>query len=766
MAYYKKFSAILAPRLLPLFNALLTDGHFTPESLSASIVLIPKPDRDPLLPESYRPISLLNTDVKIFAKLLSNRLDLLLPRLIHPDQVGFIPGRQAFDNTRRAIDLLWHASSSHTPSLFLSLDAEKAFDRVEWPYLFLVLEHFGFPEKFIAAVRSLYASPTASIVLPHAPPTPFQICNGTRQGCPLSPALFALILEPLLQAIRQSDGVRGLRVGDQTYTVSAYADDILLSLTDPTGSLESVSSLLARFSNLSGYKINMSKSEALAISVTETESARLATEHRFRIQRSRLKYLGIYLTTRTETLYGANYTPLLRTLQQDLDRWSRHMISWLGRIHCVKMNLLPRMLYLFQTLPIPLVGEDLQRMQRHIDDFVWGGGRRRIGRQTLYRPRDRGGLGLPCLRSYYYASQLAQIVAWHCPTTERRWVELEHSMALPLKLDLWIWLSRPHRPLLRTACPAITNSLTIWTKIALKCDLTCYPSPLTPLCHNREFAPGLQSAIFSSLTAKGLHRICHLFPRGTLLQYQDLQEGAHLPPASLFRFLQLRDFALRPHIKQAALTKLTPFESTCLRGRYTKGLISSLYQQITCTLDWAELPYIRAWHADLQEQLEGDSWLDIWEASRKISVCTTIQEQAVKLLMRWYTTPAQLARIKKTPTGDCWRQCGAKGTYFHMWWTCPVIHEYWSTIQTLFEEVMSPDSTDTGPLPAGKPAGRPFTEGTQVAYQTPGSCAQGSGGGMDKNGGPVDRTGTQPYQRLLPDGKTDGDCTPHYGLFL
>lgn len=98
-SYYKTFLPILSPLLLSLFTSLLKGTVLHPQFLHAHIRVILKPDKDPSLPDNYRPIALLNSDYKIFTKILANRLIQILPRLIHKDQEGFVPTRHAIDNT-------------------------------------------------------------------------------------------------------------------------------------------------------------------------------------------------------------------------------------------------------------------------------------------------------------------------------------------------------------------------------------------------------------------------------------------------------------------------------------------------------------------------------------------------------------------------------------------------------------------------------------------------------------------------------------------
>lgn len=111
----------------------------------------------------YRPISLLNVDLKILSKILALCLQRVLPNIIAIDQTGFMLGRHSFHNTRRRQNII-SAPSLITPKMIISLDAEKAFDRVEWSFLFFVLQKFDFTPEFISwIILLIYADPVASI---------------------------------------------------------------------------------------------------------------------------------------------------------------------------------------------------------------------------------------------------------------------------------------------------------------------------------------------------------------------------------------------------------------------------------------------------------------------------------------------------------------------------------------------------------------------------------------------------------------------------
>lgn len=175
--YYQTFSDLLCPHMTSPYNSFLSGNSISDALLHSYITLIPKPGKDPTDCADYRPIALLNADLKVFTKILANRLALWLPQLIYKDQVGFVPCRQGGDNTRRAIDLIDILNKRKETALLLSLDAEKAFDRLNWSFMFAVLELLGFAGPFVLALRSLYSGPSAVIRLPHAMSKPIIIKN-------------------------------------------------------------------------------------------------------------------------------------------------------------------------------------------------------------------------------------------------------------------------------------------------------------------------------------------------------------------------------------------------------------------------------------------------------------------------------------------------------------------------------------------------------------------------------------------------------------
>lgn len=181
--------------------------------------------------------------MKLYAKLIATRLIDILPIFIHPDQTGFTKGRQTSDATRRLTNIIHLAGLLKGPSLLLALDAEKAFDRIHWQYL--TLTGFGFSGPIISAILALYSKPSAQVYTSGVLSKPFNISNGTRQGCPLSPLIFNLLMEPLATYIRTHPDIKEFPAQNST-----LADDIIMALTEVETSLALVYSAIEMFNRV------------------------------------------------------------------------------------------------------------------------------------------------------------------------------------------------------------------------------------------------------------------------------------------------------------------------------------------------------------------------------------------------------------------------------------------------------------------------------------------------------------------------------------
>lgn len=221
----------------------MSKGSFPIGLNSSFIALIPKVEL-PKLVTDYRPIILINSVPKLFTKLLAERVNPMLGKLVCANQFGFMKGRMASESILVVNEVCHSLKIGKALGLIFKIDFEKAFDSVNCDFLAQALEKFGFGSKFVGWIRNYYANSRMSILINGSPTQEFVPTRGLRHGNPLSPLLFNLVVEVLCSMIQkaQQDGLfKGIKVAENIVATHVqFADDTVIFINNDVGSIKAI----------------------------------------------------------------------------------------------------------------------------------------------------------------------------------------------------------------------------------------------------------------------------------------------------------------------------------------------------------------------------------------------------------------------------------------------------------------------------------------------------------------------------------------------
>lgn len=467
------------------------------------------------------------------------------------------------------------------------------------------------------------------------------------------------------------------------FKVSLYADDLLIYITDPLVCAPVILNILNNFSSFSGYKINYSKS--ICFPINKKASIIPEADLPFCFSKTGFKYLGINVTASFSDLFGANFSPIFEKMKLDLQRWNSLCLSLAGRVNCIKMNILPRFLYLFQNLPIFLPKSFFRSINERLSNFLWEGKVPRLRRAFLERPRVEGGLALPNFMHYYWAANFQKLTYWfQAPKTD--WCAAEGKSCKRSSLLALITSKLPLSPTHFSCSPVVVSTLRIWIQFRQTFKLT-EMSIYSPICNNHLFPPAETDGSFRQWRHNGLLTCKDLFIDKVFPTFTDFSNKFSISKSNFFRYLQIRHFVktLVPSFPQ--IPERSVIEDILQRPVNWRGHISSIYTLIMSS----ESPTTNDIKTKWQEELGIDISEIVWDRAQSwvngTSPCARLNLIQFKVFHRMHFSKAKLAKIYSTLDDTCDRCKITRGDLTHMFWACPKLTEYWTSIFEILNEV-------------------------------------------------------------------------------
>lgn len=401
--FYNCFFDLLGQDLVDCFNASYRAGEMSLSQRRGVITLIPKEDSDLSTLANWRPITLLNLDYKIASKIIARRLEKVLALLINPDQTGFIKGRYIGQNIRLINDILEQTKLQNIPGILLQLDFRKAFDTIEWEFIQRTIALFNFGESIQRWISIFYTNTESAVLNNGFCTNYFSLSRGVRQGCPLSPYLFVLAVELLACKIRQDKEIQGIKVLGKELKLSQFADDTTL-LNSNCNSVKQAIAVLDNFGDISGLKLNPSKTKALWLG-----SWRHRKDKPFGFQwpEKPIRVLGTFISYNEKENEKSNFTLKLQKLKTIFDVWNCRNLTLFGRCLITKSLGISQLVHTISSLDVPR--EFLGAVNSTIFKFIWKNKKDKLKRKLMILDYDQGGLRAPSIDVLAKSLKLAWI---------------------------------------------------------------------------------------------------------------------------------------------------------------------------------------------------------------------------------------------------------------------------------------------------------------------------------------------------------------------
>ena len=674
--FYQFFWIDIKKNLFECIQYALLKGELTIEQKRGILTLIPKKDKNRLFLKNWRPITLLNTDYKIIAKILATRLQKVLPYVIDEDQTGYIKGRFIGQNIRIIEDVLYFVKKEKLPGIILTVDFEKAFDSINWNFIYKALELFNFGPLFCKWVKTMYENISSTIINSGNTCEWFYPSRGIRQGCPLSAYLFIIAAEILACKIRHDDNIKGIKIGDSYIKISQLADDTTC-IIDGINSLEKLLFTFNIFSQCSGLKTNISKTKAKYIGTLQNSDY---YPHGLSWIKDDITTLGIVFTSSENDNYIHNFKPRIIKLENTLRVWKQRNLSLKGKITIINSLALSSIIYVSAVINTPR--KAIVEVDKIITNFFWNSEWPKIAKNVIIQPISDGGLKFPDFESKVYSLRLSWVKRFLRPPTAN-WMLI--PMFYYKCTDIHMHFRYKQHPIEHNCIPDFYKQLyNLWSSLHA-IQPTTYDMIINEVVWNNKFITiNKKPYVFDKWLKAGIVKIADLLDsEGVFLSHSQIQLKFNIN-CNFLQVLQIRQ-SIPIHWRNVIadgkgktpplldnsiqiMDKMVKVEGLTSKLFYLL-LVSKKFREPQCKTKWCE-------YFPLFKCVDNSVWERIFEMPFLVTRETKLQSFQYRLVHRIIPCNKWLYNISIRETSKC-TFCDNEDTIIHYFLKCPNTNLFW-----------------------------------------------------------------------------------------
>ena len=678
--FYKKCWNVIKTHFFASVVQAKLRGELSASQRQAIIRLIEKKDKDKKLIKNWRPISLLNTDLKIVSRALALRLKTVLPDIISSKQTAYVKDRFIGEGARLISDILEVTNTLNIEGYMLTIDFEKAFDSLNHTFIIEVLIKLQFPNNFIEWIK-VFLNKQESCVINNGTTTKyFPLEAGARQGDPISAYIFIIAIEALFVSIEQNNNVKPLQLLDHTFLYTAYADDATFFLRE-SESIKYLVQELKNFSKFSGLSPNYSKCEVCAIGALKGAIGALYGFTPVDLTTNTVKILGMHFSYNATLHEEKNFLEIVKKMEKILQIWRMRSLTLQGKITVFKTLVISKLVYCSYLSYVPKSIIDLvKKMQK---EFIWSDKPAKIKHNTMCNSYEQGGLQMSDIDFKIDALHLSWV---------RRFIQGDDHQWKHIPRKCFSKYSECFFP---SFLPSTFNRITpiFYKNIMLKwAGCSSLPNDITSiygqhLWNNAHFKINGKTIDFTQFREKGICFLHQLIDaQNRFKPWSVLQSEFDVNPVTHFQYLQLVDcipISFKTIIYGSQSINL---ENLGEKGCWHKNRFIPMDKLISKELYMILIrnrnhqPTAKASYIARFPTLNTENWLRIYMLSRAATIDPYLRIFQYKLLNNVLYLNKKLHQFGKTPSPLCSFCNIADETPEHAFCDCVHVQQLWNEL--------------------------------------------------------------------------------------
>lgn len=682
--FYLQFWPWLARPIHHLFTEITKRKNLHQSAKEGIFSLLGKPGKDPLRVPNWRPITLLNTDYKLYAKVLANRLLHVLPYIIHPDQSGYMKGRSISDNILDLLSIIEHCDKYQQPALLVSVDFQRAYDSVSIKALEQIMYAFNFGKDFIEMVLLCYKDTKATVMNNNIWHDWFELRVGLRQGCTLSCFVFLLVTSVIGMRIRQNDAIKGVKIGKRTKKLNQYVDDLWNIIQYELESFQELLFEYEEFADYTGLKINYDKTEILRRGSLHNSDAQFYSTLPLKWSDGPIRVLGINVHPKYQNLLKLNYEDILQKIENLLLVWQSRSLTPIGKIQVVNTLCNSQFVYRLQCLPSP-PRDLMSKYNQIVRNFIWDGKKAKIAYKRLIASKEAGGLQLRDLHLIDASLKMAKFKT----ITEKSCFWTEHVFQeIPLSAKHLSCINISSKDLQKMLPPSFFRDVcSIWVEANYKKKITSLNEILQQIIWYNSNIKNNKKCIFNGkMYQAGVVKIVDLFnlDTGVFFTFEEFVAlyGNVVDFVTYYQVVRAIPKDWKRILLQNEPSK--EVEKTILSIKFfnPKTKLSRFcYQYLRDTSTVSNEALKTIWQNDLKIQITEQSFSSFFKTIPKITLCTKLRYFQYRILCKALTLNIHVAKWDLTVSSLCTFCQTKKETMIHFFCECEKVKGIWKALK-------------------------------------------------------------------------------------